>query len=58
MAPAALFDPFGESLAAGPIIWRRQPGLIGFFTCDFRACDFLDQYYQFKTTEPVSPDHG
>jgi len=22
---------------------------------DFHACEFLDQYYQFKTIEPVSP---
>jgi hypothetical protein len=27
---------------------------IGFVIRDFNACDFLDQYYQFKTIKPVS----
>ena len=29
--------------------------LIGFIVRNFHACDFLDQYYQFQTIEPVSP---
>jgi len=28
--------------------------LIGFIVRNFHACDFLDQYYQLKTVEPVS----